>query len=107
MDHVLAHQVLVPLVLGVHGHAGVAQHGLYPGGGHHDLLRAALHLVGEADDHPELDLVLVPRHREQGPARQLHLVNLDIGDGGPVLYSLSNIWTENICCPRKNILVHT
>ena len=34
--HGLADQVLVALVVGVHGHRGVAEHGLGPGGGDHD-----------------------------------------------------------------------
>ena len=48
-----------------------------PGSGHHDLLLAALHLVGEADDHPELHWLLVARHGQQGPASKLLLVNLN------------------------------
>merc|ERR1719362_2183895 len=60
VDDILADQVLVSLVLGVDSHTGVTQHGLYPGGRHHDLLGAVLDLVGEADNHPELDLILVP-----------------------------------------------
>ena len=36
-DAGLAHQVLEPLVLRVHGHAGVAHHGLGAGGGHHQV----------------------------------------------------------------------
>ena len=39
-DHLLAHQVRVTLVRGVHSHAGIAQHGLRPGGGHHHTLAA-------------------------------------------------------------------
>src|SRR5699024_1266832 len=39
-NHLLAHQVRVALVVGVHGHAGVAQHGFRPRGGHHHALTA-------------------------------------------------------------------
>ena len=38
-DHVLADEVLVALVLGVHGDAGVAEHGLGTGGGDDDVAR--------------------------------------------------------------------
>ena len=36
-DHVLADHVLVAVVVRVHGDGGVAQHGLRPGGGDHDV----------------------------------------------------------------------
>ena len=35
-DHVLADQMLVALVVGMHGDGGVAEHGLGPGGGDDD-----------------------------------------------------------------------
>ena len=62
----LAHQVGIALVLGVHRHGGVTQHGFGPGRGHDDLARAILQRVGEA---PEM-------------AIDLALLNLQVGDGG-------------------------
>ena len=41
-DAGLPHQVLVALVGGVHGHAGIAHHGLGPGGGHHQIPAGAV-----------------------------------------------------------------
>ena len=41
-DAGLADEVLELLVLGVHGHAGVAHHGLRAGGGHHDVAAAVV-----------------------------------------------------------------
>ena len=35
-DHFLSHQVRIPFIGGVHGHAGITQHGFRPGSGHHD-----------------------------------------------------------------------
>ena len=37
---IAADQVAVPGIVRVHGHRGVAEHGLHPGGGHHDRVRA-------------------------------------------------------------------
>ena len=54
----LAHDVLIPLVVGVDGHAGVAQHGLRPGSGH-DHIAALLPLDGVADVPQVAGLVLV------------------------------------------------
>ena len=64
-----ADQVPVALVVRVHGHRGVAQHGLDPGGGHHDRRAGA---VGRAVDHRHqlaLDVAVVDlgvrQHRAQ------------------------------------------
>ena len=39
----LAHDVLVAVVVGVDCHAGIAQHGLRPGGGHNDIAARLAH----------------------------------------------------------------
>jgi hypothetical protein len=75
-------QMGVTRILGMDSHRRVAQHGLQTGGCHHNLLLAALHLVGEGDEHPEFNLVLVARDGEEGATGQFHLLYLDVGDGG-------------------------
>ena len=45
--HELADQVLIALILRVHGHRRVAQHGFRTGGRDHDLARAILEWIGE------------------------------------------------------------
>ena len=65
-DH-LPHQVAVALVVGVHRHCGVAQHGLGAHRGHHHLARAVGQRVGDA-------------HEGVGHLAVLHL---QVGDGRP------------------------
>ena len=65
-DAGLAHQVLVALVVGVHGHAGVAQHGLRAGGGHDQIAGA----VGQGVAH-------VPQ-----VAGLVLILHLGVGQGG-------------------------
>ena len=66
-DAGLAHDVLVPLVVGVHGHAGVAQHGFGTGGGHDDVTAG---LPGDGVlDVPQL-------------AGLVHIFHLCVGQGG-------------------------
>ena len=65
----LAHQVPVAVVIGIHGHAGVAQHGLGPGGGHDDIAaRLALDGVFEMPEVAGLLLILHLRVGEGGGA---------------------------------------
>ena len=45
-DHVLADEMLVALVVGMHGDGGVAEHGLGPRGGDDDELAAAVPSIG-------------------------------------------------------------
>jgi hypothetical protein len=59
-----ADQVAVPRVVGVHGHRGVAEHGLHPGGGHHDRV-----VTVAVPDRDQLALVL-------------GVVDLDVGQRG-------------------------
>ena len=65
-DAGLAHQVLVALVVGVHGHAGVAHHGLRAGGGNDQIAGA----VGQGVAH-------VPQ-----VAGLVHILHLGVGQGG-------------------------
>ena len=67
MGALLAHDVPVPLVVGVDGHAGVAQHSLGPGGGHHHI--AALLPHDGVADVPEA-------------ARLVLILHLRVGEGG-------------------------
>ena len=73
-DALFAHDVLIALVVGVDGHAGIAQHGLRTGGGHDDIA-ALLALDGIADVPEVAGLVLI-----------LHLGVAQSGDavGAPV-----------------------
>ena len=66
-DACLAHQVLEPLVLRVHRHAGVAHHGLRPGGGHHQIPAA----VGQGvADIPQVAGLVLVLHLRVGEGRQ-------------------------------------
>ena len=94
--HGAADQRLVALVRRMHGNGGVAQHGLRPGGGDHDLAGAVLQRIGEvpveAIDLAGLDLqvgdggleVRVPVHQPLVAVDQLLLVqgDEDLADGG-------------------------
>ncbi len=63
-DRVLADEMLVALVVGMHGDAGIAQHGLRPRGGDDDeLARRALDRIFEM---PEMPLGLDALHLEIG-----------------------------------------
>ena len=65
-DAGLAHQITEPLVLRIHSHAGVAHHGLRPGGGHHQIAAA----VGQGiADMPQV-------------AGLVHILHLGVGQGG-------------------------
>ena len=81
MNECLANQVLISLVIRMNCHCCVSKHGLDPGGGNNEFLITAFHLIGKADDHSKLYWLLVAGNREQGPASQLLLVNLDVRDG--------------------------
>ena len=66
-DAGLADEVLELLVLGVHGHAGVAHHGLWAGGGHHDVAAA----VGQGiTDIPQVAGLVGVLHLGVGQSRQ-------------------------------------
>lgn len=75
---------LVPHVIGVDGNGGISEHGLDTGGGDNDLLVGAIDLVGKVDQDTEfVPLVLVVTWDvHQGPAWELHVVDLQVGDGG-------------------------
>ena len=63
-DAGLAHQVLVPLVVGVDRHAGVAHHGLRPGGGHHQIAGTVSQRVAHMPQVAGLVLILHLRVRQ-------------------------------------------
>mmetsp|Transcript_40371 Transcript_40371/g.126313 ORF Transcript_40371/g.126313 Transcript_40371/m.126313 type:complete len:470 (-) Transcript_40371:49-1458(-) len=86
--HEAAVEVRVARVLRVHGHGGVAEHGLEARRGHDDLLVGGVavgvgHLVREARERAELVLVAVgvPRHGAEGAALDVLGLDLDLGDG--------------------------
>ena len=60
----------------MHRHGRVSEHGLYPGGGHHEPFICALDWVSELYQHTKLDLIFVTRHREFSATRQLALLYL-------------------------------
>ena len=68
----------LPGVLGMYCYSSVPKHGLDTCGSDDDFFvrgGPAFDLVRKRDNHPELDLVLVPRHREHSTAREFDLVN--------------------------------
>ena len=67
---------LVSLVLRVHSHSCVPQHGLDTSGGHHNLLVSADDAIRKGHDHAKLNLGVVPWDSEKSTSIQLHLVNL-------------------------------
>ncbi len=75
-DHMLADQVDVALVLGVHGHRGVAEHGLGPRGGDDDETRGILGAEGLALQR----IAQIPQ-----AALDLDLLHLEIGNRGEQL----------------------
>ena len=79
VNHVLALDGFVPLVLGVHGDGGVSEHRLRTGGGHDDLA-AALDGVGERPDGPKLHLGVLAGHRHRRAALQVDVIHLDVGN---------------------------
>ena len=68
-DHGLAHELRLVRILGAHGNAGVAQHGLGARGGHHDVLLAVDRLGQRVAQVPQVPLLLA-------------VLGLVVGDGG-------------------------
>ena len=73
-DHVLAHQFLVALVVGMDGNRGIAKHRLGPGGGDHQEGRRILRIEGPVGQRiaqlPELAIDLLLFDLEVGDRRQ-------------------------------------
>jgi hypothetical protein len=64
----LADERAIARIVGVHGHGGVAEHGLDAGGGDHDLARAVLERVGEPVELAQGALLVIDLQiRERGP----------------------------------------
>ena len=73
---------LVSLVLRVHSHSCVPQHGLDTSGGHYNLLVSADDAICKGHDHAKLNLGVVAWDSEKSTSIQLHLVNLCVCVGG-------------------------
>ena len=76
--HLAADQVPVPVVIGVHGHRGVAQHRLGAGGGDHDRVRIPLR-GGVGGASPRANTAVADRDQL---ALVLAVVHLDVGQRG-------------------------
>ena len=72
----LADESLVALVVGVHGDGGVAEHGLGPRGGDHDVGRCIVGIEGAALER----IAQMPE-----VALHLDLLDFEVGDGGEQL----------------------
>ena len=72
----LADQRLVALVVGMHGDGGIAEHGLRPRGGDHDVGRSVIRIEAA-----------ILKRIAQMPEMTLHLdlLDLEVGDGGEQL----------------------
>ena len=83
MDGELAMEVGVARVIGVDSDGGITEHGLGTGGGDDDFLIGAFDGIGEAGEDTKLETLLgvVARNVEKGAARELLLVDFEVGDG--------------------------
>ena len=80
-EALFAHQVLIALVGGVDGHAGVAQHGLGPGRGHHQITPRLAH-DGIAQM-PQIARLLLVLHLGVGQRRDA--VGAPVDDAGALI----------------------
>ena len=65
-----------PGIIRVHRHSCVTKHGLWSSGGHHNLASAIFQKVGKGSQHAHLHLLLISRHRHQGPLLHFKVIYL-------------------------------
>mmetsp|Transcript_14060 Transcript_14060/g.31148 ORF Transcript_14060/g.31148 Transcript_14060/m.31148 type:complete len:516 (-) Transcript_14060:459-2006(-) len=78
VHQLLAHQRGVALVLGVHGHGHIAEHGLETRGGHGDAGVGALHLIAKRSQRPTLHRLRAPRNRDHRPPHEVIVIHFKI-----------------------------
>ena len=67
-----------PWVIWVHSHGRVAEHGLRPRCGHHDLASAVLQRICKRGEHAKHHLLVIPRHRQLGVLGNVDVVHLSV-----------------------------